>query len=303
MIALLMALACAPTDPGEILIEADASRDGADGADGPWGAALVTVQVQARVTEGVRVEVVFPADEEGWPVLPPSPVEEPGFEGLPALVFVHGGLVSPERYRWLAAHAATRGYLVLSPSHPMDLAITEVDNGRFALEGVRALSAAEGNTLSGLLAEDGPVSVAGHSLGGVVGAMQWVEEDAWGGIAMISSYAADDTPVEDRAGGPVLSIVGSEDGASLPEEVLEGLERFQEPRYYALVDGMNHYDWTDGATDSELENDGASTRELSETRPDALAVIDAWLDASSWDAVSAWNALDVGRFDGVEVSQ
>lgn len=96
------------------------------------------------------------------------------------------------------------------------------------------------------------------------------------------------------------SLGGTEDLRSIPADVEAGWERFAAPRYLGLVEGMNHYDWTDGATARELEGDGVPTRPQAQTRQDALRVLDTFADAVLGADEAAWSALESGTFPGVE---
>jgi len=286
---LLLILACAPTGPGEVLIAPDEARDGLDGVEGPYGAAWLSTTVQARVTEGVEAEVVFPSDADGEPLAGP----------FPALVFIHGGLVTPERYRWLAAHAATRGYVGVAAYHPAGLAISQIDNSLYALE---AVENSESGTLAGLIEPGSDVVISGHSLGGVVSSILWVDDPRMVGMAMLAAYPADNTPVESKTDSLVLSLTGSVDGSAEQPDVEAGWERFGGETWLGVVDGMNHFDWTDDATPEELAGDGTSTRSLEETRRDAMRVFDVWMDASFGDE-TALDVLNTGDFSGVEWTQ
>lgn len=261
---LWLLVACAPEPV--VLIAPDPAADGLQGRDGPLGAVLEERSVQARVTERLRVDVVRPAEGDGpWP----------------GVLFVQGGLVTPDRYHWLGAHLASRGYAVAYPHHDLDLAISEVDNGALALRGLRDDDPD--------LITDAPVAALGHSLGGVVAELTWSRHDELGALGLLASFPAGGGPIDERPGAPVLAIAGTRDRAALPDEVRDGLERFREPRLYAAIDGLNHYGWTDGATDGELDGDGALGRPLPEVRTDAQRVIDAWLDHALRGAPDDWD--------------
>lgn len=256
--------ACAPEPV--VLIAPDDAADGREGRDGPFGAVLETRAVQARVTERLLVDVVRPAAGDGpWP----------------GIVFVHGGLVPPERYHWLGAHFATRGYAVAYPHHDLELAITEVDNGVLALEALRDDPG---------LFTDRPVAAIGHSLGGVVSAWMWARhDDEVGALGLLAAYPAGDGPIDDRPGSPVLAIAGTTDRSAPVDEVRAGFDRFREPRLYAAIDGLNHYGWTDDATAAERDGDGPAGRPLPELRTDAQHVLDAWLDHALRDEPAVWS--------------
>lgn len=276
----LLLLACAP-EPVEVLAP-DPARTGVDGADGPYGVLTTSLRVASRATDAVRVDVFWPDD----------PPDDP-----PALLHVHGGLVGPERYDWLAIHAASRGYVVLAPHHALNLALFEAGNAADAWDGVVDAAAGDG-PIAGLVDADTRRAIAGHSLGGVVAAIGFAG-GGWDAVWLEASFPADGTPVED-APGAVLSLIGTADGSADAAAVSDGFDRFPGPGWFGQIDGMNHYDWTDDATPSELKSDGAPTRPQADTRRDALRVGDAFLDAFLRDDADARARLDA-PFDGVEL--
>jgi hypothetical protein len=284
----LLLLACVGTEP-VLLIAPDDARVGDEGLDGPAGAAMLTTSVAARVTEAVPVTVVYPADELAGP--------DSSLGDWPVVVVVQGGLVAPERYLWIASHLATRGYLAVLPSHPSDLAISASDNAAAALRGLRA---APPEPLATELPSDAPAAIMGHSLGGVVSAMNWVAEpDLFDAVGLLASFPAAGTDVESRAGTPALSLIGSMDGSAALQDAVDGAARFGDGGFFGIVDGMNHYDWTDDATPGELAGDFTPSRPQEETRPDALYVIDTFLDATLDGRQDAAIRLATGGFPNV----
>lgn len=276
---LLLLFAC--TGPGPtVLLEADASRPGDLGEDGPYGASLWTRTYAARVVGRVRTDVVLPTGED----VP---------DHAPIVVFVQGGAVAAERYHWLAAHFASRGYATIVPHHPLDLAIFSTGNAQDAL-----LGAWDDPEFADALGE--AVAIGGHSLGGVVAVKGWLTEERFEAAFLLGSFPdpADDPTIRD--GSPVLSVVGSNDQSALPADVEAGFKRFGDPRWYAEVDGLNHYGWTDDATAKELEGDGP-TPDLETSRQHGLDVIDTFLDGALRGDDDALDRLDAGAFDGVEV--
>lgn len=95
-----------------------------------------------------------------------------------------------------------------------------------ALDALRSVSEADG-VLAGLVAADGPAVVTGHSLGG-----------------------------EDAVGRPVLALGGTEDGLLPPDRMADEVARFAGPVWFGLVDGLNHFGWTDDPSAQELDGDG-----------------------------------------------
>lgn len=280
-------LACA--GPSEVVVDLqpDPDRTGLDGADGPHGVAHTTFSVQARVTDVVDYEVAWPALASGAFDEEAGPCEVVGF--------IHGGLVAADRYRWLVTHLASRGYCVLSADHDLDLAIFESDNTSRALDDALARSETGRGPLAGALGNR--AAVMGHSLGGVVATFRWVADPRFEGVGILASWAAEGTPVAAQAGRPSLSLIGSEDRAGeATQEAFEQYARFEEPRFFGVVEGMNHYDWADGASDDNLLSDGVPTRPREETRRDAQRVLDTWLDAWLRDDAEALDALEAHAF-------
>lgn len=277
---MLFLLACS-AEPS-LLLAPDDTRSGLDGSAGPLGAAFVPRAYTARATETIAVDYVYPADADA------QPVDLDG--GWPLVILVHGGAVEPERYHWLAAHLASRGYAVGLPHHPMNLAFFEAGNARVAREG---LAEDEAEHLSGR------AGIGGHSLGGVVRVIDWVAEPAFTALFLAAAYPDEGTDPAERAGSPALSLAGSEDGYASAADVEAGAARF-DGILYGVVNGMNHFDWVDNPTDAELAKDGTSTG-TQNTRQHALAVVDSFLDAALRDDAAAAARLAAGEFVGVEV--
>ena len=265
----------------------DPARTGLDGLEGPYGAASVDLRASARASEAVLVEIVYPSDERG----------EPDVSDAPTVVLVHGGFVAPDRYRWLAVHWATRGYVVAMPRADWLLAITQPGNGEVALRALREASGSDGR-LEGLVASDGPVAVSGHSLGGVLAAGQWARDDGVEGLVLLASFPAAGTDLSGASDKPAVALAGETDAKAPPDDVESHLEPIEGPLWYGVVDGMNHYAWTDDPSEGELAGDGEQTRSVGETRRDAQRVLDTWLDAWLRDDPAALGRLD-GAFPGV----
>jgi dienelactone hydrolase len=208
---------------------------------------------------------------------------EPLADDAPVVLFIHGGLVPADRYRWIGIHLASRGYAVAAPTHSLDLAIFESGNALAVLDDIERRRPRV------------PTAAAGHSLGGVIADWAFQDDPRVGAAALFASFPAGSGPVPQP--GPVLSLSGTTDESAFPDEVQAGAERYPEARLH-FVEGLNHYGWTDGATEGELSGDGPLERPLDELREDALRVFDAWLDASLRDDPEARARLDL-PFPGV----
>lgn len=285
-------LACGPTGPGEAVLPADPARNGTDGLEGPFGVASVHMITQVRVTERVNLDVYFPADSQGNLDRVHAP--------YPIVLFIHGGLVPFEQYKWLSKHFATRGYVVIGAAHALDLAVFQPDNSMAALRSVRSASIITGHTLEGAVNNGSPVVAMGHSLGGVIATWEWTNYPLQG-VALLASFPADDAVAMPALNSPVLAISGSEDGQAHAEDVTRGLQRFTAQKLLAIVNGMNHYNWTDN--NPTVASDRPATRPVEQTRRDALRVLDTWLDATTRFDPAAQQQLATGTFAGVTITR
>jgi pimeloyl-ACP methyl ester carboxylesterase len=244
---------------------------------------------RVRVDDTVDVEISIPLDADG----------EPADGAFPAVVFVHGGLVDVERYRWLTTHIASRGFVVLAPRHALDLAIFETSNTLDALARLRGASARDSGPLAGLV-DERPALTTGHSLGGVVAGKAYLRDPGQVRyLAMLASVPAggDDFTDRETGDGRILSITGSRDRSLLPDRAAEGVEQMREgdaPVTFAVVEGMNHYQWTEAPSASDLDGDGTPTIDTETARRRALVLLDALLeihagrDSALLDEPSRW---------------
>ncbi|MBX2801264.1 MAG: alpha/beta hydrolase [Myxococcales bacterium] len=278
----LITVACSPFRPAETLLLPDPAREGTAGQLGPFGVEVRELAVQARVTEVVDADVVYPVQDGSHA------------RDAPVVVFLHGGFVPPVRYRWLAVHLASRGLVTLMPRAELDLALLQAGNGALALDALRDAAQAD-EPLLDLVASDGPAAVMGHSLGGVTAARQWVGDDSLDLLVMLAAFPADADPVEDQGDRPVLAVSGTTDESLLPDDFVTRSQRYSTASIW-LVEGLNHYGWTDDATSGELGRDGPLEGELGDLRTRALALLDAHLDVALADADPT--LLD-GPFEGL----
>jgi dienelactone hydrolase len=243
--------------------------------------------VAARVTDSLEVDLVIPVDADG----------KPAGQDWPVVVLIQGGLVAPERYLWMATHWASRGYATVVPDFPMDLALFAPDNAVSALRELRQHPPA---LVDPQFSAETPAAVAGHSLGGVVAAKAWLSEpDIFVGLGLWASYpdTADDVSIKDDR--TVLSLIGSDDGKAPLDVTRDGADSFGDPVWFGIIDGMNHYGWTDDATEKELASDVTAGRSVSDARHDANVVIDTFWDARLRGDTDAAAALDQNDFSGI----
>jgi pimeloyl-ACP methyl ester carboxylesterase len=257
---------------------------------GPTPVAEALFQVRARHTDLVAVRVLFPSDAEGHPARPADGAP------LPALVLVHGGLVPPEDYLWLAESLAARGYVVALPSHPLDLPLSAIDNGRFARE--LLTSPPEDSLLEGLV-HPSRIAVAGHSLGGVVAA-KLALDGGFAALALLASYPDPaDTGRLPSLAVPSLSLAGELDCLSDLPRVREDAARLPAPSVLAVLQGVTHFQFT--ASDRRDVEDGcAPTVPLGTAHERIAEVLSRFLHAAL--AGQGTGADDLRLVPGTEVT-
>jgi pimeloyl-ACP methyl ester carboxylesterase len=236
---------------------------------GPHPIAEATFEVRARHTDLLPVRVLFPSDGEGRPALP-----EQGRR--PALVFIHGGAVPPEQYRWLAERLARRGFVVALPSHTLDLAIFAIDNGRYARE--LLVSPPAGSLLQGLV-DERRIGIAGHSLGGVV-STKLALEGGFGALGLLASFPDPaDGPRLPSLGLPSLSLAGAQDCLAPLEETREAHALLPSPTVFASLEGVTHFQFT--ASEAEdLRRNCPPTTELSVAHERIAETLERFLRAA-----------------------
>ena len=265
LVATAIALSSACAESVEVK---PATLDEGPGLPGPFAVEQTGRAFRVRVDQTVDTEVFRP-----------MVANDVGLDAAPLAVVVQGGLVPIERYRWIAIHLASRGMIVALPQHPLDLAFFGQPNPIDVADALRAASTDVGDPLFGAV-DDAPALVVGHSLGGVVAAKAWTfAPNDFSRLVMFAGIPdpADVEANAQRAGGRVLSIVGSEDSRIGPDEVVEGAAPYGVKATVVVVEGMNHYQFTDGATEEELATDGESTVSLEVGRQRALFLLDAFI--------------------------
>lgn len=186
------------------------------------------------------------------------PVDGTSREGL---VFIPGARVDPFAYaRNLVGTVEERGTTVVITKPTLNLAFFDT----------RPLSA---------FTADAPDvsrwSVGGHSLGGVRACQLAVDGDVEVvGLVLFGSYCAND--VSD-AGLAVLSVSGTNDGLTTPEDVDANAARVPADATFVVLDGANHADFGDYGPQP---GDGTSTLSRADVRSALTAAIGTLLDAA-----------------------
>jgi alpha-beta hydrolase superfamily lysophospholipase len=199
---------------------------------------------------------------------------------VPAVVMLQGGLVSRDRYLWLAKHVATRGVAVALPEHAGWLAILDPD----------VVASAKSHLQHKLGRKMGGVAVMGHSLGGVVATSAWMK-GGYEGLALLASEPLSDDDVGSST-GPVLLVAGGRDESMDVDRVRAAWERFGGAAVLALVDDLTHFAWTDRGLDPvSLRETEEPSPDLASSRRGALFALDAYLAWRLQDDTAGWEAL------------
>ncbi len=193
---------------------------------GPMPEALAALETDSAV----RVEM------EPWYVFAPQ-------DGMPnsGVIIYPGGRVDPRSYAPAARALAEVGYLAVITPMPLNLAV--FDSGA-AAEVIAAYPQIE------------RWIVGGHSLGGAMASgYAQANADVVDGLFLWASYPADDT-LAARSKPAVLSIYGSNDGVSTPEDIEASRADLPPGTRWVEIAGGNHaqFGWY-----GEQPGDGQST--------------------------------------------
>jgi pimeloyl-ACP methyl ester carboxylesterase len=227
---------------------------------------------RVRVDETVKTRIFAPAR-----------ANEPIEGDFPVVLFGHGGAVTPDRYDWLCAHMASRGFVVLAPHHTLNLPIFARGNLLDVTHTARRAAEAANDPLHGVIG-GGRVAAIGHSLGGVVAGYAWLDyPEKVSHLGLLASYPSG-ADRKSRLAPPVsdsefvLSIIGSDDGLLEVDKAADELDPIDAPHALAVVEGMNHFQFTDGVTSGEARRDAEANIETQRARQLVLYLVDGWLD-------------------------
>jgi pimeloyl-ACP methyl ester carboxylesterase len=179
------------------------------------------------------------------------------------LVFYPGGKVDPRSYAPAARALALKGFLVVIPPMPLNLAVLAPD---------RALDVIAANP------EVQAWAVGGHSLGGAMAAHFVAgQPEAVDGLALWGAYAGEGDDVSGWA-GRVTSISATNDGLSTPAEIDAGKTRLPSSAHSVVVAGGNHaqFGWY-----GPQEGDGQATISRADQQTQAVSATAELLAAIS----------------------
>ncbi|GAB7051427.1 alpha/beta fold hydrolase [Catenuloplanes indicus] len=170
------------------------------------------------------------------------------------LVFVPGARVEAEAYAWTLAPLVTAGTTVVIVRPPL----------RFAILERRTLA-----EFTALAPEVTRWTVGGHSLGGVRACTYAADEpDRVAGLVLLGSYCNDDISGTTL---PVLSVGGSRDGFSTPQDIRDAARLLPADATFVEVEGMNHAQF--GAY-GDQDGDGTATIDDEAARAAVIAAFD-----------------------------
>lgn len=167
-------------------------------------------------TRDVRVQL----DDVGGSVISVRPAADAGR----ALVIIYQGApVRPQAYEWLARELAVRGFQVVVPQMPFDLAVLDADRAEELIDHY---------------AGGRPVVLAGHSLGGAMAARFAAEHpDRLAGLVLMAAYPPDGVVVRDV---PSLVLHAEHDRIADVAEVRAGLAQLPAGTELVVVPGAVH---------------------------------------------------------------
>jgi hypothetical protein len=190
---------------------------------------------------------------------------------------------------------------VLAPHHLWNLAFFEIANASIALQKVEQESQRADSPLFGAITPGAAAGILGHSLGGVVGFYQWEENPQFTSLIQLASVPPSQG-LKVPSGKTYLSLTGETDGLLEVDRAQTEFKTVQGPKTFAIVKGMNHFDWVTDATQAELARDGTPAANLEQTRQQANALIDTWLDATLKQNPTAQTRLK-GSFAGLTIER
>ncbi|MBL8133624.1 MAG: alpha/beta hydrolase [Anaerolineae bacterium] len=150
-------------------------------------------------------------------------------------VFYPGALVDPRAYAPILRPLAEAGYLVVTRTMPLNLAI-------FNVSAADALRAAHPEIAAWV--------IGGHSMGGAMASRYALERGDLAGLALLGSF-----PFGDLSGAPLptVSIYGDSDGLISLKQIDESRAALPAETEYVLLEGANHAQFGDyGAQRGDL---------------------------------------------------
>ena len=190
--------------------------------------------------------------EDPW--LTFSPISDSPNTGF---IFYPGGRIDPKGYASLMHVIASKGYLVVVPEMPINMAVF---NSNIADE------------IIAYFRDVDHWVIGGHSVGGTMAA-QYTDKhpEAIDGLAIWASYPADSTDISDL-GIPVVSIYGSRELRVNDTSVGERKHLLPEDTLYFRIEGGDHHQF--GSYEIDSEDHLATTGRASQHKQIIQATLD-----------------------------
>lgn len=164
-----------------------------------------------------QLEIEEKSLEDGWYIYTAEDADK-------GLVLYPGAKVEPEAYAYLAQELSKQNITVAIPSFSLNLPILNISKA------------------NEIIKKDDQIEwyIGGHSMGGVAAAIYADRYlDRVNGLILLGAYtSSNDTLSESNL--PVLSISGTEDGLSTPEEIKEYSSNLPQTTTFIEIPGGNH---------------------------------------------------------------
>lgn len=159
-------------------------------------------------------------DEGNWLVFSPK-LQTPNT----GFIFYPGGKVDYRAYAPMAHELAAKGYLVVIPRMPLNLAVFGINRAGAVIEKYPTIA---------------HWYIGGHSLGGSMAANYLYEHQSqFAGLILLASYPASSNDLQNYS-GKVLSIYGSNDGLATPAKIEASRALLPASTVYYEVNGGIH---------------------------------------------------------------
>ncbi len=181
--------------------------------------ATSTATVALRSEDSVRI-----ADRPTWYELIPVRESPSGEDIKPTtgLMFTPGARIDSRAYAHVLRPLAEAGYLVVVLKEPFGFSLLDADRGSKVLD---------------LHPEITTWVVGGHSLGGTTAATLADRDERVKGLALLASYPADNVV---RADLEVVSISGTADGFTTPDDIEASKGKLPPNTSYVVINGAAH---------------------------------------------------------------
>jgi Alpha/beta hydrolase family len=197
--------------------------------------ATPTATAALRSENSVRI-----ADRPTWYEMIPVREDASGRNIKPTagLMFTPGARVDSRAYAHVLRPVAESGYLVVVLKEPFGFSLLDADRGRMVLD---------------IHPEINTWVVGGHSLGGTTATMLADRDERVKGLVLFASYPADNVVRTDLA---VVSISGTADGFTTPEDIETSKGKLPPNTSYVVINGAVHSSFGDYGDQS---GDGTAT--------------------------------------------